>query len=82
MVALLDGNFILAIIILMLCLIMCFKRVPIVGVPIALVSIFLCLGVFLEDTAIPANPFFTVLVAVIALGALFANSLEIKGRMS
>lgn len=71
-------NLILAIILTIICLVMCWKPVPIAGIPISILTVFICMTVFLFDDTLPANPYFTVLIAIIAVSAMIVNGLKVK----
>lgn len=75
-----EGNLILSIILLFICLIMCYKRVPIAGIPIGIVTIFLCTTVWLFDSDLPTNPYYTLIIAIVALASIFSNALEVRRR--
>lgn len=76
----LDGNFILLVILLMINLLLCAKRIPIVAFPLTILSMALCMIVFIQDTNIPANPYTTLLLGIVAVCALVANALRVNQR--
>lgn len=73
-------TFILAVILMIICLLMCWKPVPIVGIPIALVTLFLSMSVFFQDETLPANPYFTLIIAVVAIGSILVNALKYNSK--
>lgn len=75
-----GGDFILLIFLIMLNLLIMVRRIPLVGVPISIFTIYMGVAFFMniEASVIPANPFTTFLLTIIAVSALIANGMELK----
>lgn len=65
--------FIVAIIFLFFNFILIVKRVPLISLPIAIFTIYITVMVFLKDTTIPANPYFSFFIILIAVINLLSN---------
>jgi hypothetical protein len=75
-----EANFIFALILLIINLVMCYKKIPIIGVPISILTWFLCAFIFIGDSNIPANPYFTLLLGLIATGSIIINASIVRGN--
>jgi hypothetical protein len=75
---LLDENFVLLIILLIICIVLCAKRIPIIGVLMGLITFFICVTIIVFDTDIPANPTISILVALIGVVTIMLNVLKFR----
>lgn len=71
-------TFIVAVLLIFLNLFFAIKRLPVIGIPIAILTIYISATKFLIDTTIPVNPLFTILVVLFAIGNIFANALDMN----
>lgn len=74
------GDFLLLIFLMVLCLVLIAKRIPLIGVPFGIFTFYISVAYFLEleATDIPANPFTTLLLTIFACCVLIAQGLELK----
>lgn len=74
-----QGELFLIVVLLIINIVMCAKRIPIAGVPISIFTIYMSLVYFINMTTdqIPANPYTTLLLTIVAICALMSNAMEL-----
>ena len=77
---LLDENFILLIILMLVCIALCIKRIPLIGFIFGFITFFLCVSNLVFDTNIPSNPTISILVALIGVITIILNTLKFRER--
>lgn len=77
-----DGEFILLILLLLVNLFLCIRRIPkdfpLINIIVALFSIVISVIVLLPSENIPANPYMTAFLALLSVSQLLVNVLSTK----
>lgn len=68
--------FVLSVIFLLINLVLMVRRVPLVGVPISIFTLYMGVVVFLKDTTLPANPYYSLFILFIAVMNLLINAAD------
>lgn len=76
--ALLNENFILAIVLLILCVFLCIKRIPLIGFIVGIMTMFISVTIFINDVDLPANPVFSVMIGLIGILTILLNALKFR----
>lgn len=77
------AEFIFSIMLLIINLVLVYKPIPILAFPVELFSLYICATVFLSNSNLPMQPFYTVFLIMIICFALIVNAFDFnqkKGR--
>lgn len=69
---------IVSVVLLMVNLIMIYRPLPILAFPVELFTIYIYATVFLGDSTLPMQPFYTVFLALINVAGMAVNALSMK----